>query len=153
MKNERSGHNPGADRYYTHIAYAPRPQIRMLRNNETLTILRLYEQPPSSFELCFGILLSVGSENNKPVVILTELKTNPGMSVTNQAEDIIAYLYGGALSSYRSVDQILWVEHYEHEDTQEDTFDFIHPKAEPNGSITVSWTKGSREEIDKLINR
>jgi hypothetical protein len=48
-------------------------------------------------------------ERDDPVVVCTELPNNPGMSITNAAEQIAAEV----ISGYRLPMPLVWIEHYE----------------------------------------
>jgi hypothetical protein len=64
-------------------------------------------------------------ERDAPVVVCTELPNNPGMSITNAAEQIAAEVIKG----HRLPTPLVWIEHYEDEarGTPEDraTFDLV----------------------------
>jgi len=64
-------------------------------------------------------------ERDAPVVVCTELPNNPGMSITNAAEQIAAEV----ISGHRLPTPLVWIEHYEDgaRGTPEDraTFDLV----------------------------
>lgn len=61
-------------------------------------------------------------ERDAPVVIASELATNPGANVTNAAELVAAEVMTAHL-----LDRLVWIEHYPPEatDGREETFDLV----------------------------
>jgi hypothetical protein len=102
-------------------------------------------------------------ERDAPVVVCTEPRNNPGMSVTNAAERIA----GEVIHGHRLRTPLVWIEHYEHgvRGTPEDpqTFDlvlFSHYEVEKLGPYLgsarrrigePSWKPLDRASVETLI--
>jgi hypothetical protein len=98
-----------------------------------------------------------------PVVICTELPHNPGMSITNAAEQIAAEVING----HQLPTPLVWIEHYEDgaRGTSEDphTFDLVifsdyeiseRPHYLGEGRLTIGrpcWKPLDRKSVETLV--
>lgn len=104
-------------------------------------------------------------EIDKFVVILTELRDNPGTSITNAAEEIAAHVI---LANALPTNRTLWIEHYESgsRGTPSDraTFDLLtfsndEPKTELRAGVwrvelgEPSWKALDRATVEALVGR
>ena len=86
-------------------------------------------------------------------VILTELKDNPGTSVTNKVEFIASLIYSKYLSD-KPVSDIKWIEHYPRRGKIEETFDLVELTwlVEKKMFITPRWSRLSKQELEYIHN-
>jgi hypothetical protein len=80
------------------------------------------------------------------VVVATEMEGNPGMSVTNAAEDIATQL---AAAYNLEVDRLIWIEHYCYPD-EGHIFDLVRFTWEGGKASDPQWRRITFEEVERL---
>ncbi len=84
-----------------------------------------------------------------PVVVVTELPDNPGMSVTNYAEELATLiLQEHGLDALRTV----WIEHYPAwaEEDRPETFDLVRFTWDGERYTRPEWRRLMLEEVERL---
>jgi len=83
------------------------------------------------------------------LVIATELPDNPGMSITNAAEEIATQV----CETYEIYPQFLtWIEHYLHEDSRlEETYDLVRFTWDQDHFIKPCWQRMTHEQVQLSI--
>jgi len=98
---------------------------------------------------CF---LRIYKTGEKTVIIATELRDNPGTSITNYA----AQLATGALQTFNvQPEQLVWVEHYPAGDTEregegEDTYDIVTFTWNGDNLTTPVWRHSNKKEVETI---
>ena len=116
--------------------------------NSRIVIPGLFKRPAS----CWATGICRGGDRPR-MIVLTELRDNPGASVTNLAEVFAWYA-----SSWfcPEPDCITWVEHYPHHGPGDETFDFVRfsPRRawQRNDSFGPAWFyRTNREILDEML--
>lgn len=92
-------------------------------------------------------------EDKAILVILAEIKHNPGASVTNLAE---VFAYYAAVGFGLPPECVMWIEHYPHRGRKDETFDVIEfgPKQgtqRPDSLGPATWHPFSRDKLEQML--
>ncbi len=80
-----------------------------LREGDTIILAADHVYPTPRGGRCRIRIYIPDEERDAPVVVCTELPNNPGMSITNAAEQIAAEV----ISGHRLPTPLVWIEHYD----------------------------------------
>ena len=96
-------------------------------------------------------------------VVLTEMTNNPGPSVTNACEQIVATIMNENLLGPTDFRSINWIEHYPRADSSEESYDLItfanvRAITDMQGNVTSdlevsgpSWRRLDKSEVNELL--
>ena len=115
-----------------------------------------YVHPAPGRGICrVRVFLPDDPEHDSPVVVCTEIKNNPGRSVTNAAAEIA----GEVIENFRLPTPVVWIEHYEDgargPAADPATFDLvIFSHYEPREVLALDgWRKAIGEPSWKALDR
>ncbi len=90
---------------------------------------------------------------DKDIVVASELRDNPGTSITHFAE----YLATRIIFEYDIIpERLIWIENYpartfSGDKIERETYDFIEFKWDGENFSKPEWKHGSREEVESLV--
>jgi hypothetical protein len=87
--------------------------------------------------------------DGKYVFVATELRDNPGTSVTNFAE----YLATAIRKQHRlKPEDVIWIEHYpEAKDRRKESFDLVRFSVDEDAFRSPAWTRITEQAVGDLI--
>lgn len=85
---------------------------------------------------------------NHTTVIATEIRDNPGMSITNVVQEVAVQV-----SAYYEIplSELVWIEHYPEEPSHEESFDRVQFSFERGRLTNPQWRRITREEAMSLL--
>jgi hypothetical protein len=107
-----------------------------------------YDEPHNFRAVC-GIQVFKIDNSQKVMILATELKNNPGASITNAAENIATEIIRLVDIQY---DNMIWIEHYKREN-EEDTFDYVKFECNSNNVLSNPEWIGCNETIVGIIEK
>lgn len=96
-----------------------------------------------------GIQVLKIDNSQKVMILATELKNNPGTSITNAAENVATEVMRMLNMQY---DNMIWIEHYENEN-EEDTFDYVRFECGSRDSLSNPEWIACNETIVDIIKK
>lgn len=106
----------------------------------------LFSYKPDPFHREARCRIRFYQHDGQQVVVATELSDNPGMSVTNAAEDIATQL----VAQYGlDVDRLVWIEHYWYPD-EGHSFDQVRFTWDNGKASQPRWRRLTFEEAERL---
>jgi hypothetical protein len=104
---------------------------------------------PSPFHRLAHCRIRLYEHDGRQVVVASEVADNPGMSVTNAAEDLATQV----VTYYKlDIERLVWIEHYPADRKLEDpaTFDLVRFTWTEETASHPEWRRLTFEEVERL---